>query len=123
MFASFKRPPGLPPGNTTTGTEKDSGADYADLEKRADGRWSVQNRPRTLEVAVVDGVHMAGKTPSRGTCCGCLPAHVGVLLLTMLAVMIGVIFIGVTGVNVAHNSATRPRRWPYADRCTIGSLM
>ena len=99
MFASFKRPPGLPPGNTTTGTEKDSGADYADLEKRADGRWSVQNRPKTLEVAF-------GKTPSRGTCCGFLPAHVCVLLFTMLALMTGVVFIGVTGVDIAQNGAS-----------------
>ena len=104
---ALKRPPGLP--NTTTRTENDSGVDYADLEKRADGRWCMQTLSRMLEAAVVDGVHMTGKTPSRGTCCGCLPAHVGVLLLTMLSLMIGVVFIGVTGVNVAHNSATRPR--------------
>jgi len=61
MVASFRRPLGLPPGSTTTGTEKDSGADYADLERCADGRSVVHHQPRTLEAAVINSAHMTGK--------------------------------------------------------------
>jgi len=48
-----------------------------------------------------------------------LPAHVGVLLFTMLALKIGVVSIGGTGVNIACVSLGKS--WPCADRCTTGS--
>ena len=102
MFASFKRSP----VSTTTGTEKDSSADYVDLEKRADGRWSVQSRSGTLNVAI-GAVHTNtdGKATkrSRETCSGFLPAQVGVLLFIVFILIISGVFIGMTGVNIARD--------------------
>src|SRR5258708_477044 len=108
MFASFKWSSATAPGNTTTGAEKGPSADsdYADLEKRADGRWSVQNRPAPLK-ATVDAT---GKLHKRETCCAFLPLHVGVLLFTMLALMVGGVFMGVTAANIAQNGTSSPAR-------------
>ena len=104
VFASFKRSSAASaPSNTTTGTEKDSGTDYADLEKRADGRWSVRSRPGTLK-APVDATGIDTKSY------GFLPAHVGVLLFTMFGLMIGVVFMGVTAANIAQNGTSSPAR-------------
>lgn len=117
-FASFKRSSASAgaPGGTTTGSEKDSGAnsDYADLEKRPDGRWRVQNR----------------ETRRRETCCGFLPAHVGVLLFTTLALMIGGVFMGVTATNIAQNGTSSPTSRggdgltdiPQAGRCGMSTF-
>jgi len=97
--ASFNRSLGLPP--TTTRTEK---ALWRGLRLFGEmcWRWCVQTRPSTSEAAVVDSVYLACKTP----CYGFLPAHAGVLLFTMFALVIGVAFIGVTAVNVAQNGAS-----------------
>jgi len=120
MFASFKRPPASTPGNATAGTEKESSGDYTDLEKRADGRWSVQSGPGALKVAV----DTDGKTTKRRTCCGFLPAQVGVLLFIMFTLMIGGVLIGVTGMNIARNGVSLVLRgWPWADRYTAGGSM
>ena len=62
----------------------------------------MQTRPSTLEAAVVDSVYLACKTP----CCGFLPAHVGVLLFTMFALVISVAFFRVTAVNIAQKGAS-----------------
>jgi len=59
----------------------------------------VQNRPRMLEAAS----SMASIRHHLGTCCGFLPAHVGVLLFTILALKVGVVSIRATGVNIAQN--------------------
>ena len=112
MFASFKRSPASIPENgndTGTGTEKDYGADYADLEKRADGRWSVQNRPGALKIAI-DTVHTDtdGKATERETRFGFLPAQVGVLLFTLFTLMLSGAFVGVTGMNIARNGERPP---------------
>jgi len=78
------------------------------------GRWKLPSST----------VSICRKTPSRGTCCGFLPPHVGVLLFNMFALKLGVVFIGVTGVNIAQNGASLvPKSWSYADRCTAGSSM
>ena len=107
MFASFKRSPASTSGNGNgsdpTGTEKDSSADYADLEKRADGRWSVQNRPGALQVAVHTHTETDGKATGRATCSGCPPAKVGVLSFTLFTLLISAVLVGVTGVNIAQN--------------------
>jgi hypothetical protein len=104
MFTSLKRSPGATL-NSSARTEKFSGANYADLEKRADGRWSVQIRPGSLEAAV-DAVNRDDKTSRRETCCGFLPAHLGVLLFTLLALMVAMVFMGVLGVNIAQNGVS-----------------
>ena len=119
MFASLKRSSDPTHGSGSIGTEKDSGADYADLEKRADGRWSVQNP--------VDGVQVDGRTRRQKTCCGLLPAHVGVLFLIMFALMVGVVFMGVTGMNLAQNGVSFVREHgrltgvPQAGRCGMST--
>ena len=117
MFASFKRSLTSTPGNgngndpTGTGAEKDSGADYADLEKRADGRWSVQNRPGTLNIAI-DTAHTDGRTTERETRSGFLPAQAGVLFFTLFTLMLSGAFVGVTGMNIARNGERPPSCLP-----------
>ena len=119
MFASFKRSLASTPGNgngndpTGTGAEKDSGADYADLEKRADGRWSVQNRPGTLNITI-DTVHTDtdGKTTEQEARSGFLPAQVGVLFFTLFTLMLSGAFVGVTGMNIARNGERPPSCLP-----------
>lgn len=104
MFASFKRSSAPAPGSTT-GTEKDPGADsdYADLEKRADGRWRVYNRPHLKATAGATGID--GKAP---TCCVFLPVHVGVLLFIVLALGIGGVSMGVTAATIVQNGTSSP---------------
>ena len=110
MFASFKRfqatshaTAAAAAATTATGTEKDSSsADYADLEKRADGRWSVQNRSGTLKVAI-GTVHTDTDAEAGGKATGFLPARVGVLLFTMCTLIISGVLIGTTGMDIARN--------------------
>ena len=130
MFASFKRSPvSTPtPGNaTTTGTEKDSSADYVDLEKRADGRWSVQNRSGTLKVAIGTAhTDTAGKATnrSREACSGFLPAQVGVLLFIVFILIISGVFIGTTGMYVARDGGPLVLLgWQWADGYSAGRSM
>jgi hypothetical protein len=113
MFASFKRSPASTHASATTATatgtgstEKDSSADYADLEKRADGRWSVQNRPGTLRVHADPDTGTDTDTDGKATkrtCSGFLPAQVGVLFFTTFTLIISGVFIGMAGMNIARN--------------------
>ena len=128
MFASFKRSlastSGNGSGSDSTGTEKDTSADYADLEKRADGRWSVQNRAGTLKVVV----HMDtdGKaTSERATCSGLPPAKVGVLSFTLFTLLISGVLLGVTGMNIAQNGepSWSARAGDSADTNSAGGSM
>src|SRR5258707_2035994 len=95
MFASLKRSP-VDSGRGTR-TEQRSGTDYADLEKRPDGRWSVH---------IHDAVQRDGKTPRHETCCWFLPVRLSVLLFTMLALMISVTFAGAMGMAIVRSSAS-----------------